>query len=153
MSELGYRPTLCWDCTNSIRPEICPWAREFIPVDGWEAEETECMDTTDRPYSSFLVKKCPLFERDACRGGTRRVEKKKPLPVINGKYSLDQTDCDIIMAYAESGMRTYRTADISHYDRRTVSNRLTSIRLKTGIDPRDFNGLCQLVRIVKKGGE
>lgn len=149
----SYTPSLCWDCANALRPDICPWAMDFTPVEGWDAEETVCMDMSERPYNSYLVKKCPLFKRDAYRGGTRHLEKKKPIPMNNGKYNLDEMDCDIILAYAESGMRTFRTAEITHYDRRTVSNRLTSIRLKAGIDPRDFNGLCQLVRIVKKGGE
>lgn len=62
---------------------------------------------------------------------------------------LDDVDEEIILAYANNRMRTLLTAENAHYDRRTVSNRLTSIRLKTGIDPRDFWGLHRLITIIE----
>ena len=66
---------------------------------------------------------------------------------------LDDVDMAIIEAYAASGMSVSRTARRAHYDRRTVSNRLTNIRLRVGVDPRDFKGLCQLIKLIEEKGE
>lgn len=62
---------------------------------------------------------------------------------------LDDVDRAILMAFANNGMSVKPTAEKTYYDRRTVSNRLTSIRLATGIDPRDFWGLHRLLSIIE----
>lgn len=64
--------------------------------------------------------------------------------------SLDEADIAILNAFAESGMNVTRTARNTFYDRRTVSNRLTGIHRKTGIDPRTFWGLLSLFFIIKR---
>lgn len=66
---------------------------------------------------------------------------------------LDPTDEAIIYAYADNRMRVIRTAKNAHYDKRTVHSRLTNIRLKTGIDPRDFWGLHRLISIIENAKE
>ena len=65
--------------------------------------------------------------------------------------ALDEADIAIIYAYANNKMRTQLAAKSAHYDRRTVSERLTNIRLKTSIDPRDFWGLHRLISIIETG--
>ena len=53
------RGTLCWACHRAGRgfASGCPWASEFKPVPGWEAEQTEL-------EGSFFVISCPLFEEE-----------------------------------------------------------------------------------------
>ena len=53
--------TLCWDCQRAVKE--CPWAANFEPVDGWDAEPTVIMSTYC-PQNSYHVKACPLFEPD-----------------------------------------------------------------------------------------
>lgn len=48
----GYKDTLCWSCKNYCGG--CSWSREFKPVKGWTAKETN---------QGYLVLKCPKFER------------------------------------------------------------------------------------------
>lgn len=67
------------------------------------------------------------------------------------REALDDTDVAVLVAYANNGMNVNRAAKSAHYDRRTVSSRLTSIRLRVGIDPRDFWGLNTLMKILKGG--
>lgn len=65
---------------------------------------------------------------------------------------LDEADKIVLKAYAGSGMSVTRTARETHYDRRVISNRLTNIHRRVGIDPRDFWGLLNLLRIIDEGG-
>lgn len=53
------KPTLCWSCAKAGGGNVseCPWAREFKPVDGWNAIYNDELD-------SYAVISCPLFERD-----------------------------------------------------------------------------------------
>ena len=48
--------SICWNCKRSC-DKSCSWAREFIPVEGWEAEYCE-------KYKSYRVNSCPLFLSD-----------------------------------------------------------------------------------------
>lgn len=68
---------------------------------------------------------------------------------------LTKTDAIVLVAFAENGMKVQRTANALHYDKRTVSQRLTLINANTGINPRDFYGLTKLLAIInaEKGGE
>ena len=66
---------------------------------------------------------------------------------------LDDADIIVLQAYSENGMGVTRTARNTHYDRRTISDRLTRIRLKVGIDPRDFYGLMKLLEIIETEGD
>ena len=61
-----YVHTLCWDCKNSAYYG-CDWAREVIPVKGWEAEQTK---------NGYLVTKCPEFVRDSWDFGNYRDEEE-----------------------------------------------------------------------------
>ena len=143
-----FEPTLCWDCANATNGEVCPWANDFTPVPGWEAEKTYLMQDSLSPYESYHVKKCPLFCRDARGGGLKKLTPKKHWETNTNASVLDSVDVDILRAYANCGMRVYRAEQVAHYDRRTISQRLTNIRLKTGVDPREFSGLVALIELI-----
>lgn len=49
------KETLCWICQKATNANLCPWVDKFAPVPGWTAKETA---------DGYLVKKCPLFEKD-----------------------------------------------------------------------------------------
>lgn len=63
--------TICWDCRNAVPDDKygCSWSMDFIPVEGWKAEQTTIMGYSygkKKKYNtSYSVKKCPLFIRDA----------------------------------------------------------------------------------------
>ncbi len=52
------KETLCWICQKATNANLCPWVDKFAPVPGWTATETA---------DGYLVKKCPLFEKDPPR--------------------------------------------------------------------------------------
>lgn len=66
----GQKDTLCWDCKKANADSNCSWANDFIPVEGWKAKPTIIKVTTqtkeraEQLSHSFIVIKCPLFERD-----------------------------------------------------------------------------------------
>lgn len=67
-----YAQTLCWNCANATDHAACPWVEDFTPVPGWTATKTLLMQDTASPYESYLVTACPLFKRDAYKGGSRK---------------------------------------------------------------------------------
>ena len=52
------RGTLCWECKNACGG--CSWSRHFIPVSGWDAEETT-LKCLDGDIKSFFVNSCPEY--------------------------------------------------------------------------------------------
>lgn len=66
---------------------------------------------------------------------------------------LSRLEVETIMAFANNGMKVQKTAEAMHYDKRTISQRLSLIRGKTGINPRDFWGLVKLTNIIKEEKE
>ena len=62
--------TICWTCLRARPiPGIgCSWAKDFTPVKGWVAEETE-VNTVRKisgvvktiSYGSYRVRQCPLY--------------------------------------------------------------------------------------------
>lgn len=63
-------PSLCLDCQNSTRPDICSWARDFTPVKGWNAVPTRHGGFA--PFDSYRVISCPKFKRGSLSGGTAK---------------------------------------------------------------------------------
>lgn len=51
--------TKCWDCAKACVGG-CSWSRDFIPVEGWDAEKTEKAEG----IVSYIVRDCPEFEHD-----------------------------------------------------------------------------------------
>ena len=49
--------SICWGCANAVPDPLrgtgCSWAKEFIPVEGWEAKEKG---------NSYNVWHCPEFK-------------------------------------------------------------------------------------------
>ena len=68
--------TLCWDCALATSDK-CPWADHGEPVPDWGARATKIKHrhgTGDAVITnSFHVWRCPLFERDAAKGGREKV--------------------------------------------------------------------------------
>ncbi len=56
--------TLCWECAKSCGE--CSWAREFKPVEGWEAKPTTIKGEGYK-YRSYRVISCPQFQPDKKR--------------------------------------------------------------------------------------
>lgn len=57
-------PTLCWRCAHAAGPEMCSWARDFVPVEGWKATPTMLYannGSASKPVGSFHVRSCPEF--------------------------------------------------------------------------------------------
>lgn len=61
--------SICWDCKNSTKPHICPWARDFTPVKGWKAAPTKIKAFGGGIIDTYIVRECPLFSRDSFGGG------------------------------------------------------------------------------------
>lgn len=58
--------TICWDCKKATNGDLCPWAENFTPVEGWEATPTRIISAYNpegNGITSYCVHKCPLFER------------------------------------------------------------------------------------------
>lgn len=72
---VDYKPTLCWNCANSVDQDKCPWVRDFTPVPGWDATPTIHAEGGWQEFESYIVHSCPLFKRDAYKGGMRKVRK------------------------------------------------------------------------------
>lgn len=67
-------PTLCWDCRRARGDsEGCTWSRWFEPVEGWDAEKSDLYIDRTRTITSYTVRRCPRFLRDAYDGGQRRL--------------------------------------------------------------------------------
>ncbi len=61
--------TICWSCQNATR-KGCEWASEFMPVDGWEAEES----FKKGAGKTYIVHTCPKFIRDSWHYGQYRTK-------------------------------------------------------------------------------
>lgn len=62
--------TLCWDCAKAIGD--CSWSRSLIPVKGWKA-----IPTFNGCPTSYIVRECPEFVRDAQCGGLKRYREEE----------------------------------------------------------------------------
>lgn len=63
------RSQLCWNCKNAVPSAStgCSWSRSFVPVDGWDAEETvlyQVANGRSTEVRSFHIMYCPEFEDD-----------------------------------------------------------------------------------------
>ena len=77
-----YDHTLCWDCAKATSPE-CPWAESGKPVEGWRAKKTK-LRFSGEESDSYRVFSCPLFERDAVKGGMKKVGGENDKGVCRG---------------------------------------------------------------------
>lgn len=65
-------------------------------------------------------------------------------------YGLSKADIEIILAYAKGRMRARQASKLSYYAEKTIKDHLVRIKAKTGVDPMEFDGLCELVNLYKR---
>ena len=58
--------SLCNFCKRAARflEFPCPWAKEFEPVKGWDAEKTILKFAGNQNCQTYRIKDCPLFMED-----------------------------------------------------------------------------------------
>jgi len=71
MAKRHHEHTLCWDCANATNNR-CSWVDRGEPVEGWRARKTTIRFSGEET-KSYCVHYCPLFERDAERGGLKKL--------------------------------------------------------------------------------
>lgn len=59
--------TLCWKCEKAYPNRGCPWADDFKPVKGWDAEK-RIIGNGGHKIISYQVNRCPLFVKTERRG-------------------------------------------------------------------------------------
>lgn len=95
MSKRGERfakkPTLCWDCERAI-DNNCPWVERAEPVDGWTAFKTLVRTNQQYLTDSFHVVACPMFKRDAERGGQKKYQSRLEYEPLGGEKN-DKDAC------------------------------------------------------------
>lgn len=64
--------TICWDCAKATGG--CSWSDELKPVDGWTAAPCQASQRF-KPYDSYVVIRCPMFDRDSLNGGQEKLLK------------------------------------------------------------------------------
>lgn len=68
------------------------------------------------------------------------------------KELLTETEINILRTYARNNMRLQPTAEAVHYHRRTLFNIFANIYARTGLDPRSFWDLVNIIQTVDKEG-
>lgn len=67
--------------------------------------------------------------------------------------ALGRVDVEILMSFANNGMKVSATARETFYDRRTIEYRLDRIRKAVGLNPRDFWDLHTIIGAIKAESE
>ena len=62
---------------------------------------------------------------------------------------MSRVDVEIIESFARNGMKIQRVADDVKYDPRVVRYHLEKVHRLTGLNPRDFYDLYELIQILK----
>ena len=81
------KETLCWTCQNFSK---CSWS-EGVPINGWKAKPTKVKNKNENGIlthiDSFLVEKCPEYEKDKMYKTTMKyIQKKYPIGIeINSR--------------------------------------------------------------------
>ena len=68
---------------------------------------------------------------------------------VKGFDTLTPDDKRVVMAFADGRMNMREAARKERYAYTTVMYHLTSVRAKTGLDPRNFHDLARLVEVIK----
>ncbi len=64
---------------------------------------------------------------------------------------MTETNKEVVLAYAENNMNAVQTAKNAHFHLNTVNRNLDKVLERTGLNPRVFYDLVELVRIIKEG--
>ena len=138
--------TLCWDCANATSFD-CPWVDRGEPVPGWWAKPTKLARKLGA-LESYLVLRCPMFERDAENGGQKKWEPKpskleyEPLKGESGDgdcNSSEHSPADAENRMAESGS----PRNVDGGSSRVVDQR--SGKTRCAIDERDTEQLAYAI--------
>ena len=78
------RDTLCLHCTNACN-RGCSWSDDFTPVDGWEAEYNEKLD-------SFYVISCPKFVEETEENKNRNLDTEGCLLLVERVLEVARDD-------------------------------------------------------------
>ena len=74
------RLSICNYCQRAAGKDMCSWAKDFIPVEGWTAQPSRIAIWDGRMIDSYNVTRCPLFERDK-----PKTIKPKPKKIVAAK--------------------------------------------------------------------
>lgn len=58
---VGKREQLCWSCAKCISG--CSWSRDFIPVEGWDAELDYHRRIDAHTQITYKIYDCPEFAK------------------------------------------------------------------------------------------
>lgn len=53
--------SICWQCANATDGSKCSWARDFTPVEGWDAIPKR-IKFNEYITDSYIVRGCPKFK-------------------------------------------------------------------------------------------
>lgn len=73
----NFDQTICWDCSKACGG--CSWSDHFAPVNGWVAIPRKVYASNDGMASSFIVRECPMFDRDAVGFGMKWSKKNNTI--------------------------------------------------------------------------
>ena len=76
--------TLCLHCTNACN-RGCSWSDDFTPVDGWEAEYNEKLD-------SYYVISCPKFSEETEENKNRNLDTEGCLRLVERLLEVARDD-------------------------------------------------------------
>ena len=63
---------------------------------------------------------------------------------------LSQSEKTIIKEYADSNMNIAETARNLHHSRELINETMSTIEMRTGMDPKKFYDLAELIKVVDK---
>lgn len=66
----GKKDTLCWQCKHSTgKYGFCAWFiyRNWVAVEGWDADQTYLASNTPENRNSYNVRRCPQFDKEVRR--------------------------------------------------------------------------------------
>lgn len=69
---------------------------------------------------------------------------------VKGFETLTPDDKRVVIAYANGRMNMKEASRRENYAYTTVAYHLTSVRAKTGLNPKNFHDLAQLVSMIEK---
>lgn len=69
---------------------------------------------------------------------------------VKGFETLTPDDKRVVVAYANGRMNMKEASRRENYAYTTVAYHLTSVRAKTGLNPKNFHDLAQLVSMIEK---
>ena len=99
-------------------------------------------------FEAFVDYSSPNIDMDAVREKLKLTEE-----IQTGIEGLTPAERETITLMANNGMNVPRIAKASYTSKSRIYERLRMIRDKTGIDPTDFYGLNELLRLMEEENE